>query len=261
MGVLNVTPDSFSDGGSLFARGRADLGKIVAAAQGMLDEGAAILDVGGESTRPGAQPVSVRDECERVLPVVERLLELDTVVSLDTSKPEVARRALAMGCHMINDVCGLRDESMLEVVAGSDAAVCLMHMLGEPRSMQQNPHYVDVVAEVGEFLASRVAACRGAGINADRLVIDPGIGFGKTLAHNLQLLRNLKALKIEEIPLLVGVSRKAMIGTITGREVPQRAVASAVAAGLMAQHGADILRVHDVGATADALKMVEAWQS
>ena len=261
MGVLNITPDSFSDGGNLFSRGAVDLGGVVDVAQGMLEEGAAIIDVGGESTRPGAAPVSASEECRRVMPVIERLLELDTIVSVDTSKPEVARAALAMGSHMINDVCGLREQEMLESLGAGDAAVCIMHMRGEPRSMQDDPQYADVVGEVRDFLAERVSACHAAGIDAERLLVDPGIGFGKTLEHNLALLRNLSALKVAGLPLLVGVSRKRMIGTITGRDVTNRMVGSAVAAALVAQQGADIVRVHDVAATADALKMVQAWNA
>ncbi len=259
MGVLNVTPDSFSDAGSLFRQGKPDLGAIVSVARGMLEDGAVILDIGGESTRPGAEPVSVSQECGRVMPVIERLLELDTIICVDTSKREVAVEALAMGCHMVNDVYGLRSEGMLQALAAGGAAVCIMHMRGEPRSMQRDPQYADVVGEVRDFLAERVNACRGAGIDPARLVIDPGIGFGKTLTHNLALLRNLGKLKVHGVALLVGVSRKSMLGTITGRRVPQRVVASAVAAALAVQQGADIVRVHDVAATADALRMVRAW--
>jgi len=259
MGVLNITPDSFSDGGRLFVHERPDFGAILETAARMLEEGAAVLDVGGESTRPGAEPVSADEECSRVMPVIERLLELDTIVSVDTSKPEVATRAIAMGCHMINDVGGLRDERMLQTVADSGVAMCIMHMRGEPRSMQQDPVYADVVAEVREFLAGRVAAWLAAGLDRARLLLDPGIGFGKTLTHNLELLRNLEALKVEGLPMLVGVSRKRMLGAITGRPVSARLVASAVAAALAVWNGADVVRVHDVAATADALKIVQAW--
>jgi dihydropteroate synthase len=259
MGVLNVTPDSFSDGGRLFSAHRPDLGAVEELARSMLDDGAVMLDVGGESTRPGAEPVSVDEECERVMPVIERLLGLDTIVSVDTRKPEVAIAAIAMGCHMINDVGGLRDEGMLRVVADGETAVCIMHMLGEPPSMQRDPHYADVVGEVRDFLAERVNACSEAGIDPARLVIDPGIGFGKTLDDNLALLRNLAELKLLGPAVLVGVSRKSMLGTITGRSLPDRVVASAVAAALAVQHGANIVRVHDVAATADALAVVQAW--
>jgi dihydropteroate synthase len=259
MGVLNITPDSFSDGGRLFARGRVDLEATLDMARSMLDAGAAIVDVGGESTRPGAEPVPVDEECQRVMPVIERLLELDTIVSVDTSKPAVAARALELGVHMVNDVCGLRGEAMLRVVADSDAAICIMHMRGEPRSMQDDPQYGDVVAEVRAFLSEQVNACGQLGIDQSRLVLDPGIGFGKTLAHNLALLRGLAEVQVAGLPLLVGVSRKRMIGTITGREVGERVVGSAVAAALAVEHGAKIVRVHDVAATADALKIVQAW--
>ncbi|MFP6816160.1 MAG: dihydropteroate synthase [Pseudomonadales bacterium] len=259
MGVLNVTPDSFSDGGRLFSAQRPDLGAIEELARGMLDDGAVILDVGGESTRPGAEPVSADEECERVMPVIERLLGLDTILCVDTRKSEVAIAAIAMGCHMINDVTGLRGEGMLSAVADGGTAVCIMHMLGEPRSMQRDPHYVDVVGEVRDFLAERVNACAEAGIDSTRLLIVPGIGFGKTLDHNLALLRNLTELKLVGPALLVGVSRKSMLGTITGRSVRDRVVGSAVAAALAVQHGANIVRVHDVAATADALAMVQAW--
>ncbi len=257
MGVINVTPDSFSDGGSLMGTA-PDLPRILDTAAAMLDAGAAILDVGGESTRPGAAPVSEAEEARRVMPVVERLLELDTIVSLDTSKPALAARALAAGVHLVNDVTGGRNPAMLEAVAASDAALCLMHMQGEPRTMQAAPHYDDVVAEVRDFLAGRVAACRRLGIGDGRLLLDPGFGFGKTLAHNLSLLRNLESMRVDDLALLVGLSRKRMIGAITGRAVEERVVGSAVAALLAVERGADVVRVHDVAQTADALKMLAA---
>jgi dihydropteroate synthase len=257
MGVINVTPDSFSDGGRLFA-GTPDLPRILDLAQAMIAEGAAILDVGGESTRPGAEPVASDDECRRVLPVVERLLDLDIIVSVDTSKPAVARRALAAGAHLVNDVTGGRDPAMREVVAASAAALCVMHMQGEPRTMQAAPHYRDVVAEVRAFLAARVAECRAAGIGDERLLLDPGFGFGKTLQHNLALLRDLPQLRVDGLPLLVGLSRKAMIGTLTGRPLERRAAGSAAAALLAAERGADVVRVHDVAETADALAVLAA---
>jgi dihydropteroate synthase len=257
MGVINVTPDSFSDGGRLLSGG-PDLPRILDLAEAMIAEGAAILDVGGESTRPGAEAVGDDEECRRVLPVVERLLELDIIVSVDTSKPGVAARALALGVQLINDVTGGRDPAMLELLAGSDAGLCLMHMQGEPRSMQVAPSYHDVVAEVRDFLAARVAECRSAGIADERLLLDPGFGFGKTLSHNLTLLRHLGSLRIDALPILVGLSRKAMIGALTGRPLERRAVGSAVAAMLAAQRGADVVRVHDVAETADALKLLAA---
>lgn len=259
MGVINVTPDSFSDGGRFASPGAGiDLGRIVESALAMLEEGAAILDVGGESTRPGAAAVSEDEESRRVMPVLERLLELDAVVSLDTSKPGLAARALDGGVHLINDVNGGRDPRMVEAVAASGAAYCVMHMQGEPRTMQQDPRYRDVVTEVRDFLAARVEDCERSGIPRDRLLVDPGFGFGKTLAHNLALLRALPALRVEGVALLVGMSRKRMIGTITGRDVEDRAVGSAAAALLAAERGADLLRVHDVAETADALRVLAA---
>lgn len=261
MGVLNITPDSFSDGGQLLADGRAHLDRIVRLASQMLSAGAAILDVGGESTRPGAQPVSVAEECERVIPVIERLLQLDAIVSIDTRKAEVAREALGVGCHMVNDVGGLRDADMRSAVAGSGAAACIVHMRGEPGTMQRDPKYDDVVVEVAAFLAAQVGACMAAGIGRERLLVDPGIGFGKTVAHNLELLRNLPRVRVSELPLLVGVSRKSLIGALTGRKVDRRAVGSAVAAALAVRSGADVVRVHDVAETADALSVVRAWRS
>lgn len=257
MGVINVTPDSFSDGGRFLAPG-PDLGLIAEVGAAMLAEGAVILDVGGESTRPGADDVSEDEELRRVMPVVERLLDLEAVISVDTSKPGVAARVLAAGVQLINDVRGGRDPAMLATLAASDAGYCIMHMLGEPRTMQDAPHYDDVVGEVRGFLERQVEVCRQAGIAPQRLLLDPGFGFGKTLAHNLALLKHLAALRVDELPLLVGMSRKRMIGTITGRDVHQRAAGSAAAALLAAQRGADVVRVHDVAETADALAMLAA---
>lgn len=259
MGVINVTPDSFSDGGRFLGTG-PDLSRIADAAMAMLADGAALLDVGGESTRPGAQAVAEDEESRRVMPVIERLLDLDVIVSLDTSKPALAARALAAGVHLINDVTGGRNPDMLAAVAASRAGYCVMHMQGEPRTMQAAPRYGDVVAEVRAFLADRVAACRSAGIDDERLLLDPGFGFGKTLAHNLALLRNLAALRVDGLPLLVGMSRKRMIGTMTGRPLQQRAAGSAAAALLAVQGGADIVRVHDVAETADALAVLAAFR-
>jgi len=260
MGVINVTPDSFSDGARFYsaARPAPELNRIVDVARAMLDDGADILDVGGESTRPGAAPVGADEEARRVMPVLERLLQLDTIVSLDTSKPALAARALEAGVQLINDVTGGRDPRMLEVVADSAAAFCAMHMLGEPRTMQQDPRYGDVVAEVREFLAQRAADCGRAGIGPERLLLDPGFGFGKSLEHNLALLRRLDAVRVDALPLLVGMSRKRMIGTITGRDVRGRAAGSAAAALLAVQRGADVVRVHDVAETVDALQMLAA---
>jgi dihydropteroate synthase len=258
MGVINVTPDSFSDGGLLMT-GAPDLPRILDTARAMLAEGADILDVGGESTRPGAEPVPEEEETRRVMPVVERLLELGTIVSLDTGKAGLAARALAAGVHLINDVTGGRTPDLVTAVAGRGAAVCLMHMQGEPRTMQKAPRYADVVAEVRAFLAGQVDLCRRAGIPDQRLLVDPGFGFGKTLEHNLTLLRHLDEVRLEGPALLVGLSRKGMIGAITGRDVSRRAVGSAAAALLAVQRGADVVRVHDVAETADALKVLASF--
>ena len=254
MGVLNVTPDSFSDGGLHHERDRA-----VEAALRMVEEGAAIVDVGGESTRPGAAAVPTAEELERVVPVIEALARrTDAVLSVDTSNPEVIAAALDAGAHLVNDVRGLRRPGALATAAARDAAVCVMHMIGEPATMQADPQYGDVVREVREFLAERVAACRDAGIAADGICVDPGIGFAKTARHNLELLRNLVAFTDLGGPLLVGVSRKSLIGMITGRPVEARTVGSATLAALCVERGARIVRAHDVAATVDAVKVVTA---
>jgi dihydropteroate synthase len=251
MGIVNVTPDSFSDGG------RHDrVEAAVAHGLRLLEEGADLLDVGGESTRPGASAVSVDEELARVIPVIEQLAARTTVpVSVDTSKPEVMRAAVAAGAGMVNDVYALRREGALAVAAELGVPVVLMHMLGEPGSMQDDPRYDDVVAEVHGFLAQRVFACEMAGIPKSRVLLDPGFGFGKTLAHNLALLARLDHFASLGCPLLAGLSRKRMIGEITGRELDARAVGSAAAALLAAQGGARVLRVHDVAATVDAIKV------
>lgn len=259
--MLNVTPDSFSDGGGLFADSALDLSRVEDTAQRMIAAGAAIIDVGGESTRPGAASVSADEELRRVMPVIERLIGLDTIVSIDTCKAPVARAALAAGCQMVNDVTGLADPAMLDVLADSSAAVCIMHMKGEPRTMQRDPSYEDVVSEVADYLADRVADCQRAGIDSERICVDPGFGFGKTIAHNMALLRNLDSVRPANLPLLVGLSRKTMIGTITGREVQERMPGSIAAAMLAVHGGANIVRVHDVGPTVDALKVLQAVAS
>ncbi len=254
MGVLNVTPDSFSDGGRFF-----DLPAALAQAERLAEEGAAIIDVGGESTRPGAAPVTVEEEMRRVLPVVERLAgSLVVPVSVDTRTPAVMREVLAAGASMINDVTALRAPGALEAVAASGAAVCLMHMQGEPRTMQNEPHYGDVLGEVREFLRERVAACVAAGIARTRLVIDPGFGFGKSLTHNLQLLRDLPTLAAEGLPVLAGLSRKRMIGALTGCGEGDRLAGSVALAVMAALNGASIVRAHDVRETVDALRIVAA---
>jgi dihydropteroate synthase len=253
MGVVNVTPDSFSDGGRLHnAQAAIDY------AFKLRDEGADILDVGGESTRPGAVTVPVDEEIRRVLPVIETLVREGCLVSVDTTKPEVMRAALAAGAAMVNDVAALRTPGALEVVAASEAAVCLMHMLGEPRTMQQGPRYADVVDEVKQFLQTRMAACEAAGIARERLVIDPGFGFGKTLQHNLVLLKHMDCLTELGLPVLAGLSRKSMLGALTGRVVDEREFAG-VAAHLMAVvQGARLVRVHNVMAMRDALAVWNA---
>ena len=254
MGVLNVTPDSFSDGGRF-----ASVDAAVQAGLRMAAEGAALIDVGGESTRPGAQPVSLKDELQRVLPVIERLRAGTTaVISVDTSKPEVMRAAAAGGAGFINDVRALRGPGALEAASASGCAVCLMHMQGEPGTMQVAPHYTDVVDEVRSFLTARVAACRSAGIEADRLTVDPGFGFGKNLEHNLTLLRHLPTLVAHGPPVLVGLSRKATVGKLTGREAGARVHGSVALAVIAALKGARIIRAHDVAATVDAMKVVAA---
>ena len=250
MGVLNVTPDSFSDGG--LYRGIDD---AVAHGRRMAEQGAAIIDVGGESTRPGAAAVDAEEELARVIPVIERLARvLDVPISADTSKPEVIGAAVAAGAGMINDVRALREPGALETAAASGAAICLMHMLGEPGGMQADPRYEDVVTEVRAFLAARVEACASAGIAPRRLCIDPGIGFGKRPEHNLALLGRLDELTAGAIPVLVGVSRKSLIGIITGRATADRLAGSVALAALCAEHGAAIVRAHDVAETVDAVR-------
>ncbi len=255
VGVLNVTPDSFSDGGEHASRDAA-----VAHGLRMVDEGADMIDVGGESTRPGAADVSVDDELARVVPVIEGLArEVEVPVAVDTSKPEVMRAAVAAGAGMINDVYALRRDGALETAAQTGAAVCLMHMQGEPRSMQVDPHYDDVAAEVHRFLAERVLACEMAGIDKRRVMVDPGFGFGKNLEHNLALLRALDKLRDLAAGIYVGLSRKSMLGAITGRETPADRMAASVAAAMIAvQRGAILVRTHDVAATRDALAV---WQA
>jgi dihydropteroate synthase len=262
MGVLNVTPDSFSDGGQFLTGGRVDRARVAATAAEMVEAGAAILDVGGESTRPGALGVNEAEECRRVLPVVESLLDLDVIVSVDTTKVAVARRALDLGVHLINLVGGVTggvtDPRMLTLLAAADAGIVIMHMQGQPGSMQRRPCYADVVQEVSAWLDCQVDACTSAGIARARLCVDPGFGFGKTSAHNLLLLRNLSMFKNGNVALLAGLSRKSLIGAITGRPVQNRLAGSVAAAVLAVQRGADIVRVHDVEATVDALEMLRA---
>jgi dihydropteroate synthase len=253
MGIVNVTPDSFSDGGRHLHRDSA-----LAHAHRLIEEGADILDIGGESTRPGAEPVDVRQELDRVLPVLEGLRDVPLPLSVDTRKPEVMRAALAAGADMINDVNALQEPDALAAVASSNAAVCLMHMQGNPETMQFEPNYQDVMSEVMTFLRTRTAMAQAAGIARERIVVDPGFGFGKTLEHNIVLLRKLNAFAVLGVPVMAGLSRKSMLGAITGQPVEQRLAASVTAALLAVQHGASILRVHDVRATVDALKVYRA---
>jgi dihydropteroate synthase len=253
MGVVNATPDSFSDGGR-FLDPRAAIDR----ANALIEEGADILDIGAESSRPGARGVSADEELSRLMPVLEGLSGCAIPVSVDTVKPEVMRAAIATGASMINDIGALRSPGALQAVAESDVAVCLMHMQGEPHSMQQEPRYRNVVAEVGAFLAERVAAAEGAGIALERVVVDPGFGFGKTVGHNFELLRHLDRIAALGLPVMVGWSRKSTLGAITGRAAGDRLPASLAAALLAVERGATIVRVHDVAATRDALAVLQA---
>jgi dihydropteroate synthase len=253
MGIVNVTPDSFSDGGQFVSPGRA-----LEHATRLLEEGADILDLGGESSRPGAQPIDTQEELRRVLPVLERVVELPVPISVDTCKPEVMSRAIATGAAMINDIRALRAPGALDAVVGSDVAVCLMHMQGEPATMQTSPYYADVVSEVEQFLLERATAVLNHGIRHECIVLDPGFGFGKTPQHNLELIRALPRLRATGFPILAGLSRKGLFGKIVGREAAQRLHASAAGALLAAQRGASIVRVHDVAATRDSLLVLRA---
>lgn len=253
MGIVNITPDSFSDGGHFYSPELA-----IEHAIKLIAQGADLLDIGGESTRPGAQAVGVEEELQRVLPVLEGLRECGVPLSVDTLKPEVMRAAIRAGADMINDVNALRAEGALQAVADSAAAICLMHMQGEPRTMQQGPFYQDVVAEVKAFLDERIAAAEQAGIERKRIVIDPGFGFGKTLEHNVGMLRQLDAFAELGVPLLTGLSRKSMLGALTGLPVEERMVPSVAAAVVAAMKGAKIFRVHDVKETRQALQIVSA---
>ena len=254
MGVVNVTPDSFSDGGQFL-----ELDAAIAHGRRLIDEGADILDVGGESSRPGAQAVAAQEELARVLPVLKALKNVP--VSIDTRRPAVMRAALAEGASMINDIEALEAPGALDAVADTDCAVCLMHKQGDPATMQQEPHYDDVLAQVREYLENRVAACETAGIERDRIVIDPGFGFGKTAQHNLKLLKELRAFASLGVPVLAGWSRKSTLGAITGRPAGERLAASLAAALLAVQQGARILRVHDVRETRDALAVMQAMEN
>jgi dihydropteroate synthase len=254
MGVLNVTPDSFSDGGRFLEPARA-----LERAQQLLAEGAAIIDVGGESTRPGAAAVPLEEELRRVIPVVRALARAGgTIISVDTSRPEVIEQAVAEGAAMINDVRALQQRGALAALARSSAAACLMHMRGDPSTMQQEVHYGDVVSEVRAMLAARLAACQQAGIEPGRLCIDPGFGFGKLTEHNLELLRNLSELLVLDRPVLVGLSRKSMLKALTGRASGERLAGSVALATAAVLNGAAIVRAHDVAATVDAVRVAAA---
>jgi dihydropteroate synthase len=253
MGVVNITPDSFSDGGRYLERAAA-----VARARALIGEGADLIDLGGESTRPGAVGVPLDEERRRVLPVLEALAGCGVPLSVDTRKPELMREAIAAGASLVNDIGALEAPGALETVAGSDAAVCLMHKRGEPPTMQSEPRYDDVVGEVFEYLERRVQAALAAGVPRERLVVDPGFGFGKTFEHNMALLRGLHAFGALGLPVMVGLSRKSMLGRITGREAGERVHASVAAALLAVEAGAAIIRVHDVTATRDALTVWRA---
>lgn len=257
MGILNVTPDSFSDGGRF-----SQLDAALRHAEAMVVAGATLIDVGGESTRPGARAVSPTEELERVAPIVECIhRELDVIISVDTSTPAVMRETARLGAGLINDVRSLQRDGALDAAAATGLPVCLMHMLGEPGTMQDDPHYHDVTREVGEFLVERLDQCAAAGIPAQRIILDPGFGFAKTLAHNLSLFKHMEALHTLGRPLLVGVSRKSMIGNALGRPVGERLYGGLALAALAITKGARILRVHDVAETMDVVRMIAAVDS
>lgn len=264
MGVLNLTPDSFSDGGNVFSKAQVDPNKVLATVSTMIDDGADIIDLGGESTRPGSEPVSVQEELDRVIPVLNRLTaNFDSIFSIDTSTPEVMKEAADAGAHIINDVRALQRPRALQTAANLGLPVCLMHMQNQPKTMQDNPEYQDVLAEVLEFLGKRKQQCLDLGMQADQILLDLGFGFGKTLAHNLSLFNGLPTMAKENHPILVGLSRKSMIGQILDAEVNDRLIGSVTMALLAAQaiYGADgsaILRVHDVKETKQAL---DIWQA
>ena len=260
MGIVNVTPDSFSDGGKFTATNLA-----IEHALKLAEEGADILDIGGESTRPNATPVSLQEELDRVIPVIEALVkqfkqdkQVNIPISIDTYKPQVMQAAIAAGASMVNDVRALQEDGALEIVAKTNVGICLMHMQGTPQTMQQNPHYADVVNDVKAFLAARLQASVHAGVATSRILLDPGFGFGKTREHNILLLQNLQSFATLGQPLLVGLSRKSVLGQVTGNDINARLYASIAASVLSAMKGAKMLRVHDVRATVEALKFVQA---
>src|SRR4051812_38649848 len=262
MGILNITPDSFSDGGSYYQAGQFSIDLVLKRAASMLADGADVLDVGGESTRPGAAIVSVQEELDRVIPVVEALIEkLGALVSVDTSTASVIRESSQKGAGIINDVRALMRDDALIAASDSGLPICLMHMQGQPKTMQQAPAYKDVVSEVVSFLQERISACEVAGITKDRILIDPGFGFGKTLAHNLALLARLSEFKDLDLPILVGLSRKSLLGQLLSRDVDERLPGSLALALAAAERGASIIRVHDVAATKDVLKVYNALKN
>ena len=261
MGVLNITPDSFSDGGKFFQGDTVVLDAVRDQALAMIADGAVALDIGGESSRPGAQAVSPEEEQRRVLPVLEALSDLEVILSVDTYHPETVRAAIDHGVGMINDITGGRDPAVVSAVAGSNVAYALMHMQGSPQTMQRSPNYRDVVAEVSVYLQDQFAACLASGIDANRLLVDPGFGFGKTLEHNLALLRALPSVRVQGCPVLVGLSRKTMVGKITGQPVGGRLSGSLSVLLLALQNGADLVRVHDVAESADVLKVWQAYSA
>lgn len=254
MGILNVTPDSFSDGGRFLTADAA-----LEQATAMSEEGADIIDVGGESTRPGSEELPVQTELDRILPVIQAIVaRLDVAVSVDTSKPEVMKAAVAAGAVLINDVFALRRDGAMEVAAGLDAAICIMHMQGDPRTMQVCPEYEALPGDIIDFLTERVRVCTTAGIDSRRLILDPGFGFGKNDGHNLKILANLEQFRDLELPLLVGLSRKRTLGNLTGKVSDERVAAGVAAAVIAASQGANIVRTHDVGPTVDALAVFDA---
>lgn len=259
MGILNVTPDSFSDGGHLYQHSALSIDKALQHAQQMVNDGATIVDIGGESTRPGAAEVSEQEEMDRVLPVLERInAEIDVVVSIDTSSAQLISESAKLGAGLINDVRALGREAALEAAAKTDLPICLMHMQGSPATMQRQPEYADVVSEVMDFLDQQLDRCMAAGIAKERLIVDPGFGFGKTLQHNLQLLNRLDKLLDLGVPVLSGTSRKTMVGQVLNREADQRLFGSLATVALAVERGARIIRVHDVLATVDMVRMTEA---
>ncbi|MES2625837.1 MAG: dihydropteroate synthase [Pseudomonadota bacterium] len=262
MGILNITPDSFSDGGELMNDGKINLNKILARAELMVSAGADFLDIGGESTRPGAVAVAEVEELERVAPVVEALAQrFDVVLSVDTSSPQVISVCAGLGAGLINDVRSLSTPEAMDAAARSGLPVCIMHMQGTPGTMQVDPHYVDVVREVLQYLRAKVTLCNKAGITGDRIIVDPGFGFGKALPHNLNLLNHLESFRALDLPLLVGLSRKRMLGFITGKSEKDRVAAGIAAAVIAVMKGACIVRTHDVPETVDALKICHSVRS